>query len=855
MKWLPPLSRIDIWLSNPNNEENSPKKSTAYMTHATSFGPIDGMTIVSHSLLRTSSKDWLEPTHLFKRIQGAALAEIITELNNPRAKAALYYRQRSLLMFDCMLRVIDEPAISSVLELGTKRFEELQDTFYSALASDKFNALSASSRISFARSFYKFFFSLKEKFEIRFSTFTPNSNKNLPAELANLFDNIELNNAEVVKLKPYLLTDKAGEDYNVLLKPMVPHLGQNFTTRFHTVLRTIALAKAKDTALRDFGTTFARFVESQSSTAFPVTEAKLRDREAVYKILVELMTYHFKKKYSMESGGQEGTMASLQKLWSRYELYWPKLVKASVVAAPLRGFPKGKPSLVNVKDVRHQRKKRETDSPSEAESQTESNCESRSELESVTHKLLTPVPLHLSDEATTHLIFKQITKDFETIQNWLDNHLEKMWQLYQRGLALAGAEPYVIDKEKKLVDLLNPKKTSNALIEALRYFKHQHGGYVDTNRVATHAYPDRVARGGVSKSQLAPLLGIPNREDAMALIGYLASIDGRFSESALATAELSDRNGNRINAVNTGDNKLTLSVYKDRAGTAGWHDVVISGRAYEHVQRWLQLTAPLRAYMDDKEIEGSHNLFIYASKPLGKPTCFKRTSNINSAFRAFAERNSMALGELTDIVTIPRIRAQRGIIVFLEKFDVRAMARELGNDEDTAMRHYLPDAIWNYFTVRWIRIFQNLLIVEATRGTPYMERALIFDNATELDEFLRTHALNPLIPVEEAESDVSTEKRSSNSNAASPSGPKVQEIMVAASQPIFAALLSVKDAVNHALDIGDEVNDKALYWSEFAKRLQTHIESDAFPDRGIKKLLKAAAAHICPDNYAKAIRA
>ncbi|MCS0590691.1 hypothetical protein ACFQ09_06955 [Massilia norwichensis] len=825
------------------------------MIYATDSRQINGLTIVSHSLLRASTKEWLEPTHLFKRIRGAALAEIVAELNNPKAKAALYFRQRSLLMFDCMLRVIDEPAISSVLELGTKRFEELQEIFYGALASDKFNALSTSSRISFARAFYKFFLALQHKFEIRIATFTPNSNKNLPVELANLFDNIVLNNDEVVDLKPYLLTDKAGEDYNVLLKPMVPHLGQNFTTRFHTVLRAIAVAKAKDTALRDFGTTFSRYVAAQSSTEFPVTEAKLKDREVVYRILVELMTYHFKKKYSMENSGQEGTMASLQKLWSRYELYWPNLVKAGIVAAPLRGFPKGKPSLVNVKDVRHQRKRRKADSPSETESKAESNCEFKSELESVTHKLLTPVPLHLSDEATTRLIFKQITKDFETIQSWLDNHLEKMWQLYQRGLALAGSESHVIDKERKLVDLLNPKKNSNALIEALRYFKRQHGGYADTNRVATDAYPDRVARGGISKSQLAPLLGVPNREDAMALIGYLASVDGRFSESALATAELHDRKGNRINAVNTENNTLTLSVYKDRAGSAGWHDVVISGRAYDHVQRWLELTAPLRAYMDANKIDGSHNLFIYASKPLGKPTFFTRTSNINSAFRAFAQRNFMALGELTDTVTIPRIRAQRGIIIFLEKFDVRAMARELGNDEDTAMRHYLPDAIWDYFTVRWIRIFQNLLIVEATRGTPYMEKTFTFDNATELDEFLRTHALNPLIPAEEAESDVSSEKRSSISDAASSSAPKVQEIMVAASQPIFAALLSVKDAVKRALDVGDEVNAKALYWYEFAKRLQNHIESDAFPDRGIKKLLKAAAAEICPDNYVKVIRA
>ena len=824
------------------------------MTRTTAQSPEDELTIVSHSLLRTPSKAWEEPTHLFKRLRGTALAEIIAELHNPRAKAARYYRQRSLLMFDCMLRVIDEPELTSVLELGTKRFAELQNMFYSALASDKFNALALESRIAIARSFYQLLTVLGERFEIRFGSFVPNSNRNLPTELAALFDNTTLNDDEVAKLQPFLLTPKAGDDYNVLLSPMVSQLGLPFTRQFHNVLRSIAVAKAKDTALRDFGTTFARFVEAESSTDNPVTEAKLKNPELVYEVLVRFMTYHFMKKYSMDGGGQEGTLSSLQKLWTRYEQHWPRLATAGVVAAPRPGFPKGKPSLNNVKGVRHNRKKVSDESTPKDKSKPNADSTPEAEFDSVTHKLLTPVPLHLSDEATTHLIFKQINEDFAVTQNWLDSHLEQMWQHYQRGLALAGPGPYDIRSDEKLIDLLNPKKNPDALVEALRYFKQQHNGYVDTLRVATPAYPDQVARGGVSKTELGPLLGIPNREDAMALMGYLASVDGRFSESALAAAELFNRDGNRINAVHSGDNSLTLSVLKERAANLGWHDIVVSGKAYEHLQRWLLLTEPLRSYMKENNIAGWRNLVIYASTPLGRPTFFTRTSNINSAFRTFAQRNVKVLGELAEIVTVPRIRSQRGIIVFLKDFDIKAMARELGNDEETSMRHYLPDAIWNYFAVRWIRIFQNLLIVEATRGTPYMARALMFETATELDAFLKTHALEPLIQPEDKEDGSIADLDSYDGEEEEPqSQPKVQELMVAASHEIFVALLSVKGAVELAFAGGQVVHDKALYWYEFTKRLQGHIESDAFADRGIKKLLKNAAADISPDNYLKAI--
>jgi hypothetical protein len=616
------------------------------------------------------------------------------------------------------------------------------------------------------------------------------------------------------------------------------------------------MANAKGTGLRDFGTTFARFVSAQSATDNPVTEAKLKDPERLYELLVRFMTYHFMKKYSMKGGGQDGTLASLQKLWTRYEQHWPELVKAGVVAAPRPRFPQGKPSLTNVTGVLHKRKKANDKSAAGATGQGDTETTSGDEFDNVTHKLLTPVPLHLSDEATTHLIFQQINEDFTTTQTWLDDHLEHMWQLYQHGLTMAGPEPYIVEDDEKLTELLNPKKNPGALVEAIRYFKQRHGGYVDTIRVATPAYPGQVARGGVSKTELGPLLGIPTREDAMALIGYLVSSDGRFSESALATAELFSQDGRRINAVNSGESTLTLSVLKERAANLGWHDVVVSGRAYEHLQRWLLLTEPLRSYMSENNIAGWQNLVIYASNPLGKPAFFTRTSNINSAFRTFAQRNSKVLSELAEIVTIPRIRSQRGIIAFLKDFDIKAMARELGNDEETSMRHYLPDAIWNYFAVRWIRIFQNLLIVEATRGTPYMARALMFETATELDEFLKTHALEPLIEPTDEDIGSMADLDSDDSEEEEPRAqPKVQELMVAASYEIFVTLLSVKGAVELAFAGGQDVHDKALYWYEFTKRLQGHIESDAFVDRGIKKLLKNAAADASPDNYLKAIRA
>ena len=325
-------------------------------------------------------------------------------------------------------------------------------------------------------------------------------------------------------------------------------------------------------------------------------------------------------------------------------------------------------------------------------------------------------------------------------------------------------------------------------------------------------------------------------------MAYLASHDGRFSESALATAKLLDSKGTRINAVET-DAGLTLTVLKERDAGDGWHDVPLTGEVAALVRRWIEVTAPIRKHMRLHGVSGWQNLVIYAGKPLGAPASFIRSSNIHSTFRHFAQKYESRLGNLAEQVTIPRIRSTRGVLVFLESMDLTKMARELGNTNETSLRHYLPDSLWEYFTTRWVRIFQNLLIVEATRDTPYMQRALHFRSATEMDEFLRNNAVTPLIP---------TDKEPETTPEAKPARTP-DELMIAASPGIFATLLSISDASSQATEQGRKLVPQAVYWSEFAKRLKAHIESDAFHDRGIKQMMRAAAANVTPENFMEVV--
>ncbi|WP_292038171.1 hypothetical protein [Massilia sp. UBA6681] len=790
---------------------------------ATHDGCISGLTIVSKSLLRMTTEQWKSPASQFQRLTGRVL-ELL--LDAASVGSSHSHTKRVVLLFDCFLRVIDELPIASAINFTTERFQTLQILFYGALGSKKFIDVSPATRVTWAYHFYQVMKHLNSKTPVNLADHHQKAAQAVPEDFVQAFEQLKLDDEQCQNLQPYLLISSSGIEYNVLLREMVPILGERFTNQFHDGLRSIARRKAKDTALRDFGTTFARFVCHQKELNKPVSPRLLADRYYVQTFLLEFMEYHFKKYIRRTTVAQEGTLSSLQKLWSRYEKYWASLVKEEIVAAPLSAFPAGNPSLLSGTSVGHLKVKIDTSGESTL----------------VTQKLITTVPLKFTDEEATQLLFRQMKADFSKVQGWLRDHIDEFFHDHHLGTIME--EEIEILPPKEEIELAT-RSTSNepGFALAIKYFKEVHGGYTDTSRHPTVVYPDLAARSRISKERLARYLGIPSRREALALIGLLASYDGRFSESALATAKLLSTSGRRTNAVET-DGGLTLSVLKQRDAKDGWQHVTLKHEAAELVRKWIEVTTPLRNYMKRNGVAGWQNLILYTGNPLGAPAHFTRSSNINSAFRHFALTYEAVLGQLASYVTIPRIKSTRGVLVFLETLDITKMASELGNTNETSLRHYLPDAIWNYFSTRWLRIFQNLLIVEATKDTPYMQRALHFSTADEMDEFLRNHAVSPLIP----NLDKVSEKPDRD--------PEVQaasELMVVASPGLFAVLLSISEAVARAETLEREITPQALYWTEFTNRLKAHVESAAFHDRNIKRMMAAAANSSNPDNFMKVV--
>jgi hypothetical protein len=237
-------------------------------------GDSEDLTIVSRRLLRVEASDWEAPAEQFRRLHGNALQLLLSVVSTTKGGRQLDLRV--LLLLDCMLRVIDEPTLASSLAFATGRFKWLQLWFYGALGSSKFINVASATRIGWAEAFYRLVERLGEVtpvtvFEHRQGYRTP-----IPVEFIQAFEGLPLHRDEVLALRPFLLRTKAGLEYNVLLDDMVPALGRAFTEAFHTGLCDIARPKAKDAALRDFGTTFARFVAHRHAAGQGVTPELLQ---------------------------------------------------------------------------------------------------------------------------------------------------------------------------------------------------------------------------------------------------------------------------------------------------------------------------------------------------------------------------------------------------------------------------------------------------------------------------------------------------------------------------------------------------------------------------------------------------
>lgn len=434
-------------------------------------------------------------------------------------------------------------------------------------------------------------------------------------------------------------------------------------------------------------------------------------------------------------------------------------------------------------------------------------------------KLITSVPLQLTDSEAIEILFKKILDDNRLVLKWAERRLFKVRknQIRRDQLALKAAAPTKISQ---------PTKTLNEIeeIQLCAKFKERGLAYIRSN---AKKILSRTLRDDAAKS-----LALPKPNDFFALQLMLTYYHPCLTESFFANFELYDKRGNLSGFLKT-NRGYQLIGYKDRkGGVLSEQKIDLTPRQAVWVRRVISLTQPLRDELQNSGDDAWRYLFLHCQRAISyprRPASFKVKScaidhhrEIIYEFSTLSGRDEKTIRELIPRISVTSLRASSGVEVYLKTSSVEAMAKALGHTDynSSLLSSYLPEPILAFFQTRWIRIFQRGIICEAMKDSPRLLEAARFESMDELHEFLKNHALRE-IPAhlqspEQIKTTNSKQITSENNNQA-------DRVLISIDTGVLTALLSLQEAVSRAVT-PSRLCSKAIYWSNLTRLVVREIE-------------------------------
>lgn len=447
----------------------------------------------------------------------------------------------------------------------------------------------------------------------------------------------------------------------------------------------------------------------------------------------------------------------------------------------------------------------------------------------VKRKLLTEVPLHVTDEVAINILFSEIQRDLAAVKRWARNQIDHYEELIERRKrqSVTGTvvleyfpEGYSSSTRGWLVSKMNSRRFENAAATF------EHYGFL-----TRHDKPRIMQMYPLPLQQTARELGLPTYGALQPFCALLIANHPEITPAFLENLELYDERG-KLCAFQETDRGVYLVGYKLRAGSASAQKkILLNQETQRTLDILLRLTEPVRSYLKDKGDDAWRSFLLTSGRGFAYPKPWSQSGGELGALsgpRLVREFAAAGISEserrrIVESLGLSRIRASAAVLVYLSTHSVFEMAQALGHKEydPRLMARYLPEPIYRFFQERWIRIFQTGIIVEALKGSDHLLEASGFSNMTEVHEFLMNHSFNL--------------------GAAVPNtvtGPrKSAEIIFGVNVEILTVLAGISASVQRC---EQKSNGQARYWAGIAKHLISYIESDSCHRPDIKRQLALA---------------
>ena len=452
-----------------------------------------------------------------------------------------------------------------------------------------------------------------------------------------------------------------------------------------------------------------------------------------------------------------------------------------------------------------------------------SNVKHSIEGNAFNRKLITPIPLSYSDDKAKETVFESIKADIEHVNYHCENLVAETMQRFEKFHRLKAAGKV---KRKTKAGTTGLGRGGNPVDMSL-----------DENVCTTYAYhgwDSPVNKMGYLKflgyqsrsDQLHKLLSLPTPYLLYPFLILLIKQHPAITDSWLLNWELYDNKG-RLHGYKQVKGLWVIVSEKSRKGrNKAQQTITLNEKSGRLVKQIVQLTTMARDFLKAQNNDDYRYMLISQNGISSQPrriTKLLPLSNRNMVDSAISlrmqqespHRSTTAADSIYQSLTCSTMRSSCGVMVYLETQSIHAMAEALGHEkyEPHLISHYLPKPLWDYFTNRWIRLFQNAIVYESMKESPNLLRAMDI-TADELDEYLRNHGLGDLphhIKVGKEKAKALESENIFNT---------VQPAVIMVSTALLQVLFAIAEVTKTS-----KATEIFQYWLETASFILSHIES------------------------------
>ncbi|ELF5301487.1 hypothetical protein RBG13_002904 [Vibrio cholerae] len=357
------------------------------------------------------------------------------------------------------------------------------------------------------------------------------------------------------------------------------------------------------------------------------------------------------------------------------------------------------------------------------------------------------IPLKIKDEEAVSIIQQRVDRDMAHVRHVCLLKLEELLEREDRNIAFQSTGS------------VKPLDSSNSN-------NYQYKNFVGADRL-DNTVATFYAHGIAAKDQYLSFLGfhgnasqlhaelnLPNPSTLNVLLTLLVMEHPLITPSWLAKWDLFDVNGNMVGYKKVGNQHIAVS-YKSRKGsTNAQQEVVLNEFSKSIVEFLIQHTRMSREHLRQKGNVSWRKMILTATN-----SSATRQVNLNTTLLSandfydwlqdktlFDKSSDITLKDaqaISDIHSLRSIRRHRGFQIYLETRSMDAVAEALGHEKKDAnlLTSYLPKPLMDFFNARWVRQFQNAILLEAMKDSVHRLDAVNM-SAEDIEEFLNNHGIS-----------------------------------------------------------------------------------------------------------------